>query len=376
MNSNKTEIKDNWYRIENIETIPSPALVVYPERLSANIDRMIKVAGAAERLQPHVKTHKMPEVINMQIERGIDKFKCATIAEAEMVASCGAAEVLLAVQPVGPNIKRFFDLKAKFPECKISCIADCEDIIIRLSDTARARAMTAEIWLDINTGMNRTGIAPGEKALRLFNRIGDSPMLSAGGLHVYDGHIHEPDFNLRRSLCDKAYEQVTELVTELEMQGNGNIKIIAGGTPSFPVHALKREVRLSPGTTLLWDFKSSSSFTDMEFLHAALLITRVISKPARDLVCIDLGHKALASEMVPPRVFLFNLHHYTMVNHSEEHMVLRTRDADKLQTGDVLYGIPFHICPTVDRYDSVYVAREGSVEGQWEVAARKRKLTV
>jgi D-serine deaminase-like pyridoxal phosphate-dependent protein len=114
----------------------------------------------------------------------------------------------------------------------------------------------------------------------------------------------------------------------------------------------------------------------MDFMHAALLLMRIISKPKEDLVCLDLGHKALASEMPHPRVKIFEIENYEVVSHNEEHMVLRTPEASSLNVGDVLYGIPYHICPTVDRYDYVSVVRDKKVSEQWKVEARRRKLTI
>src|SRR3982751_4513709 len=102
----ETSARTDWYRVSNVDDVASPALLVYPDRVEENIRRMIRIAGGVERLRPHMKTNKLPEVIRMQMDQGITKFKCATIAEAEMVAGCGAPDVLLAYQPVGPNIAR------------------------------------------------------------------------------------------------------------------------------------------------------------------------------------------------------------------------------------------------------------------------------
>ena len=131
---------------------------------------MIDIAGSVDQLRPHVKTHKMSEIIKLQMKHGIYKFKCATISETEMVARCGAPDILLAIQPVGPNIGRFFKLKQEFKNSKISCIADNEEVIIQLSDMARKTGLETHVWLDINNGMNRTGVTPGEKAARLFQK--------------------------------------------------------------------------------------------------------------------------------------------------------------------------------------------------------------
>lgn len=363
-----------WYTVENADEVYSPSVLVYPDRIERNICKMIEIAGNAERLRPHVKTHKMPEIVKLQMNHGITKFKCATVAEAEMVADCGAPDILLAMQPVGPNLERFFNLRKKFIHSEISCIADDGNVISSLSDLSVRNKMETHVWLDINAGMNRTGIVPGEKAGELFRKIIDSPMLIAEGLHVYDGHIHEPDLSLRQKICDDSYARVKDFIDDLRKKGIKNIRIVAGGTPTFPLHAHRDGVELSPGTLLLWDYGYGQSFRDLDFLHAAVLLTRVVSKPAADLLCLDLGHKAVASEMPQPRVMLMGLSNYTVVGHNEEHMVIKTSEAGKYKTGDHLYGIPWHICPTIDRHDTATVISGNRAVGEWNIAARKRKL--
>ena len=201
-------------------------------------------------------------------------------------------------------------------------------------------------------------------------------MLIAEGLHVYDGHIHEHVFSLRQKICNDAFAQVISLIDELEGEGIGPVKIVAGGTPTFPIHALRKGVESSPGTFLLWDYGYSSSFIDMDFLHAAVLLTRIISKPGKELLCLDLGHKAVASEMPQPRIKILGLENYTVISHNEEHMVIRTTKADNYKVGEPIYGIPWHICPTVDRHDFVSVVNDHKVTAQWTVEARKRKITI
>src|SRR2546428_10839913 len=111
---------DSSHKVVNVREVASPALLVYPDRIEENIRRMIQMAGGTERLRPHVKTHKLAEVIRMQMEHGIAKFKCATVAEAEMTASCNAEDVLLAYQPVGPNVERLCRFGQTFPSTRFS----------------------------------------------------------------------------------------------------------------------------------------------------------------------------------------------------------------------------------------------------------------
>jgi D-serine deaminase-like pyridoxal phosphate-dependent protein len=365
-----------WYRIRNVSDVPSPALLIYPDRVESNIRKMVEMAGNVRNLRPHVKTHKMAEIIRLQMKYGISRFKCATISEAELAASCGASDILLAMQPAGPNIERFFRLKREYNRTEIGCIADSETIIHQLSRMARTMGTETPVWLDINSGMNRTGIVPGEDAIRLYKLIGSLPMLKAAGLHVYDGHIHEKDPDLRKQICNDSFRPVQKMIDELKNDGNGPVSIVAGGSPTFPVWASRGDAEASPGTTILWDYGYSSSFPDMDFLHAAVLLSRIVSKPAKELVCLDLGHKAVASEMAPPRIMIPEIENYSFISHSEEHMVISTPDAGRLSPGDPLYSIPWHICPTVDRYDTVYVVNGSEVTGEWKVEARKRRITI
>ncbi len=108
--------ENTWYEIENIEDVDSPALLIYSDRVKHNIDLAISMIGNASRLRPHVKTHKAKEPTLLMMKAGITKFKCATIAEAEMLGMCNAADVLLAYQPLGPKLNRFIALIKKYPD--------------------------------------------------------------------------------------------------------------------------------------------------------------------------------------------------------------------------------------------------------------------
>lgn len=368
---------NRWYEVLDADKIPSPALLVYPDRIEENIKRMIAIAGGnASRLRPHVKTHKMAEIVKLQMKHGIQKFKCSTIAEVELVASCGAKDVLLAMQPVGPAIRRLFQIKETFPECTISAIIDSENIIKEISRYASLHGTEMNLWLDIDVGMHRTGISPGTKALDLYKLIAETDSLKIMGLHVYDGHNHEPDPKKRRQTFDKCLEQINKLADEIVKAGNEYPAIIAGGTPTFPFFASCENMELSPGTMIFWDYGYSKSFTDMDFLHAATLMMRVVSKPGENLLCFDLGTKAVASEMPHPRVKILGLENYEIRSHFEEHFVIECAEAEKYNPGDIFYGIPMHICPTVARYESVSVIKNNHFVSQWQVEARNRKLTI
>lgn len=363
-----------WYEFSNVAEVDSPALLIFPDRAEENVRRMIAIAGGPGRLCPHVKTHKLTELVHMQMALGITKFKCATIAETEMVASCGAADVVLAHQPVGPKVQRFIQLIKKFPQVSFSTIVDDESAICALSAAAVQAKATIKLLLDLDCGMHRSGIVPGPKAAVLYRLMAALPGLEAQGLHAYDGHIDDKDVALRTKNCDEAFATVLEL--QRELSDLPAPRIIAGGTPTFPIHARRPDIECSPGTCVLWDVGYGNGCPDLDFLNAALVLTRVISKPGDNRLCLDLGHKAIAAEKPHPRVQFLNLPDAQAVTHSEEHLVVETSRAGEFQVGDVLYGIPRHVCPTVALHAEAVVIRNGAAEARWKIAARARMLSV
>ncbi|MEO7907790.1 MAG: alanine racemase, partial [Saprospiraceae bacterium] len=151
----------NWYTIENIDRIDTPCLVLYKERIKMNIDEAVKLIKNIDNLRPHVKTNKIPEVCRMMMDAGIIKFKCATIAEAEMLAIINIKDVLLAYQPTGPKAERLNRLAIHYPGTVFSCIIDNMEIASSLSEIYSRAGITLNVFIDVNTGMNRTGIATG-----------------------------------------------------------------------------------------------------------------------------------------------------------------------------------------------------------------------
>ena len=366
----------DWYRVENEAEIPSPALLVYPERIIRNLQRMIEIAGDPKRLRPHVKTHKLPELIGMHLSFGISQFKCATIAEAEMVAGSGGQDILLAHQPVGPNGVRLRFLMDRYPLVRWGAVADNAETVAMLGEIFADAPRKLAVFLDLDCGMHRTGIEPGEDAGKLYEAITRSPGLEAGGLHAYDGHNHEPDLVKRTQECDGDFAPVLSFKADLESSGLIVPELIAGGTPTFPIHSKYPDRTCSPGTTTLWDFGYQDELPDMDFEYAAILFTRVISRPGSQRVCFDLGHKAIGADKPQPRVRMFGFESAQPEVHSEEHLTMKCDQAEDLKVGDACYGVPVHICPTVALHDHAWVVQDGKAIGLWEIAARRRSLGV
>jgi len=267
-------------------------------------------------------------------------------------------------------------LAKKFPKTKISCLADDLSIVAALSHAAMAAGVTLDVFLDVNVGMNRTGIVPGPAAADVYRAIARAPGLRAGGLHGYDGHLHNPDHAQLVRDIEAAFVPFWKFHAGLLAEGLPVPLVIAGGTPSSPIHAKHAGVEVGAGTTVLWDFGQAIVSPDLDFVNAAMLLTRVVSRPTPNRLCFDLGHKAVASEMPHPRVKLIGLEDATFVVHSEEHLVVETPRAADYPVGTVVYGIPRHICPTMALQSEVFVVRGGRMTETWQVVSRARRITI
>ncbi|MFC0773551.1 D-TA family PLP-dependent enzyme [Terrimonas alba] len=367
---------EEWYKIRNIHDIDSPALVVYPDRVKENIALIKSLIGDPDRLRPHVKTHKSADVTLLMLEAGLSKFKCATIAEAEMLATVNAPDVLLAYQPIGPKIQRFISLIKQYPATKFSCLVDDKNAAQHIAAGAAEGGITIPVFIDLNVGMNRTGILPAS-AVDLYEFCLQLKGMEPVGLHAYDGHIVDEDLATRTTKADEAFASVEKIKRDLLQKGYEEPVIVAGGSPTFPVHIKRENVECSPGTFIYWDAGYAKKYKEQPFLPAALVISRIISLPDETTICTDLGHKSIASENVlANRVQFLNAPDLEFIGHSEEHLVLRAEKGHRYKIGDVLYGMPVHVCPTCALYEIAFTVEGGIVTGEWKIAARDRKISL
>jgi D-serine deaminase-like pyridoxal phosphate-dependent protein len=372
---------DTTAPISDVSGLFSPALVVRRDAVKRNIARMLEIAGGPGRLRPHVKTHKMPDVIRLAESLGVRKHKVATIAEAEMVAEAGGTDVLVAYPLVGPNCARLRALAEKYPRTTFSALVDSPEGVNGLSQAFADAARALPVLIDLDVGMGRTGIAPGPDAIELAGMIRKAEGLALEGLHSYDGHVRDADPAGREETARRGTWAPTLAIWEqLRRDGVEVARIIVGGTPTFPIHAKLRQegvvVECSPGTTVLHDYGYSSKFPDLPFEWAAWLLTRVISRTGKDRITLDLGHKAVAADPVGARVFLPEIPDAKFVGHSEEHLVVETPRAGEFPPGTPLWGIPAHVCPTVALHEWAEVAEDGVAVGRWPIPSRRRVLTV
>lgn len=362
-----------WYEVANAGELVSPALLVYPARIRRNILEITRLVGDVSRLWSHVKTHKTKELVLLQLKAGIRKFKCATLAEAEMLAECTVPEVLLAYPIYGASLSGFVTLAKGYVGTRFSAIVDNLKAAEELSDAALSLGLVINAYVDLDVGMGRTGIVLGDGAKTLYCGCMELQGLEVSGLHIYDGHIRDRDAQQRARMCRHLFNEVLGFASELQALGYPSPRIIAGGSPTLPFYADCTSVECSSGTFILWDKGYADTLPEQSFQPAAVLLARVVCVLGERRLCVDVGYKAVASENdIANRVHFLNAPDLIAVAQSEEHLVLESSAAHTWKVGDVLYGLPVHVCPTVALFDRLMVVTEGCVTGHWEVRARNR----
>ena len=365
------------YVIENTDDIFSPGLVIFRDLVELNLNEMIRIAGSADRLRPHCKTHKTREIVQMQIELGITRHKCATLREAEMLAELGVEDILLAYQVVGPNLAPWVQLVERFPASRFACLVDDPQALQMLSSAFAAAGQRIGVFLDVDPGMHRTGINTDESALELYEMICTTDAIESRGLHWYDGHHRQTDLQERKLAVAQDWEPFTQFRNQILMAGFKVPGVVAAGTGSFSILAEVGEpnLELSPGTTTYFDAGYQAIFPDLNFRPALGILTRVVSKRRSGYLTLDIGHKSCAAD--PPngsRLSFPEIPDAVEVKHTEEHLVLQTGCDHDFELGDAIVALPTHACPTSAAHDDATVISNRQVVGQWQVAARGRAL--
>lgn len=363
------------YHLKDEEKLVSPALIYYRDAIVKNTQRTIELAEGVDRLWYHVKTHKCRELVKMQIDMGFTHFMCATIAEAEMTASVGAENILVAYALVGPNIERFIQLTLGMPQSQFWALGDDLEMLRLLSQAAEKQKIMIPVLLDVNVGQDRTGVAL-ENVEAFYVECSKLPGLNIRGLHCYDGHNHQIDRNERQAAVNEMDSRIEKVRQAIEGRGLVCDTIIVGGTPSFPCHAKASSYFLSPGTSFVMDARYGKDAPDLELWEAGAIMTRVVSHPAANTFTLDLGSKGISCDQAV-RGELVGVNAKALFQ-SEEHWLWQMEEgheAERPEIGDILYVIPSHICPTTVLYPSILVAENGELVDEWETVARVRRLT-
>jgi D-serine deaminase-like pyridoxal phosphate-dependent protein len=369
---------DLRYGVSGMEDVMTPALVVYPEIIASNLERTVELLGGdADRWRVHIKTAKLGYTVRMMVERGIRNFKCATTLELLTACQCGAADVLLAYPSIGANARRVREIAEEFGRVRISVLAENEEQV------RQWRGSCVGVFLDINPGMNRTGIEEGHggEVTSLVRAIGAGG-LEFRGMHYYDGQHRAADERERTAAAHHGYDRLLEIVKEIEHSGVRVAEVVTAGTPTLPC-SLSYEGfrsagfihRISPGTVVYSDASSLAKLPkEYGYQPAVLVLTRVVSHPCAGMITCDAGHKAVSADAGVPTCVVVGHSELTSLSPSEEHLPMRVEgSATGPQIGEVLYLLPRHVCPTVNNFDDALLVRNGEIESVEKVSARGRE---
>jgi D-serine deaminase-like pyridoxal phosphate-dependent protein len=373
---------DQRYRVTDLEDVLTPALVLYPDLIASNIRQTLNLLdGDANRWRAHIKTAKLGLALQMLVEHGVHNFKCATTLELLVACQNGATDVLLAYPVMGANARRAQDIAREFPHVRISVLAENED---QLQQWHGSRV---GIFLDINPGMNRTGIEQNQtdRVVGLARMIADAG-LEFRGLHYYDGQFGSlPDgegTSERTHAAHRGYDRLLEIVNTLNRVGIQVPEVITSGTPTFPSSLTYDGFRggnflhrVSPGTVVYCDATSLDQLpSKYGYQPAAMVLTRVVSQPHPGIVTCDAGHKTVSADAGVPTCVVLGHPRLTPLSPSEEHLPLALKQGAKAPpVGESLYLLPRHICPTVNNFDWALLVRNGRIESMETVSARGRE---
>ena len=365
------------YRVAGIEHMLTPGLMIFRDLVDANIAATIKNAGGnPSRLRPHIKTAKLLSVVRRYVESGILQCKCATTLELAVACEAGMRDVLVAYPMMGANAQRVKELSARHPSVAVSVLVDHPAQL-------REWANSIGIFIDVNPGMDRTGVDPEhvEEVLQLVHVIADAGY-SFRGLHYYDGHLGSLGFEERRLKALKGYEQLACLAGAVKTAGFDVGEVITSGSSVFrfasaysPLLSGDFTFRVSPGAAIYGDLTVQQQLPpEFGYRPAALVATRVVSHPCSDLVTCDAGVKAVAVFSGLPNCAVLGRPELVPQRMSEEHLTLQAPTGAALpEIGEILYLIPRHAGLTVNNFsEALVVSSDGSVVLE-PVSARGRE---
>jgi D-serine deaminase-like pyridoxal phosphate-dependent protein len=350
-------------RIEDLDT---PVLLLDGPAMERNIRRMADFfRGRRCQLRPHFKNHKCTRIAAIQMRSGSAVgLTCAKLGEAEVLAEAGFDDVLIANQVVGERkIERLVALARR-----VSLRVAVDDIeqAGAISRAASRGGVTVGVLVEVDIGMRRCGVSPGEPALQLVRRLTALSGLRFDGLQAYEGHLVSiADAEERARRTHEAMQQAVETRELIEETGI-RVGLISGGSSStYAITGLMDgvdEVQAGTYATMDWSYRQVAP----EFELALSVLARVISRPRRDAAVVDVGVKGVGHEFGPPQI---KDHPRAEIPRfgSEEHCVVQC--VPEWRIGQVVEIIPSHACTTCNLYREFHVVDAGRVVDVWPIDA-------
>ena len=354
---------------QRLEEIDTPALVLELDAFERNLRTLAEsVKGRPVRMRPHAKTHKCPEIAKRQIAHGAVGVCCQKVSEAEALVDGGITDVLVSNEVVGaPKIARLAELAKR---ARIGVCVDHPDNVAALA----ASGAKLDVYIELEVGMRRCGIAPGAPAVELARTINRATNLRFAGLQAYHGRAqHMRSMSERRAAIESA--AAAARATEELLHKNGiECPIITGagsGTYMLEVESGAWN-EIQPGSYVFMDAdyaRNEWAAPLPRYEHALFVLTTVMSRPAPDRAIVDAGLKASSVDSGMP--VIWQREGLTYRGASDEHGVVEiAAGAQAPALGEKLLLVPGHCDPTVNLYDWYVCVRSGTVQHLWPITAR------
>ena len=359
----------------HVSEIDTPALLVDLDILERNLCRVAAYTKEhGLRLRPHTKTHKSTRVGKRQLESGAVGLTVAKVGEAEVMLGTATPDLLIAYPVIGrAKLERLMEVARR---THVTVALDSTFAARVLSDAARVAQVEVGVLAEVDVGLGRVGVSPGEPLVQLAKAISRSPHLTLEGIEFYPGHIKDLEDPGRKAMANLA-ETLRGILADLRRAGL-EAKIVSGGsTPTlFHSHEIEGLTEIRPGTYVFNDLNTvSSGGCGLEDCAASILAT-VVSTARPGQMIVDGGSKTFSSDRLVNaadvtwgRVVEAPGARFHKMN--EEHgYVDITRAEREFAIGDRVHIIPNHICVVVNLHEQVYGIRGDQVEEVWKVEAR------
>jgi D-serine deaminase-like pyridoxal phosphate-dependent protein len=355
-----------------LEEVDTPALILELDAFEANLKRLADAVPRRVRVRAHAKTHKCPEIGKRQVAAGAVGVCCQKVSEAEAMVEGGIGDVLVSNEVVGaPKLARLAALASR---ARLGVCVDHADNVRDLESAMQRAGGSIDVYVELEVGMRRCGVAPGEPALALARAIAASPSLRFAGLQAYHGRAqHIRSIDERRAVITKSFLHVRNTRALLNAAGI-DCPIVTGagsGTFMFEVE-LGAWDEIQPGSYVFMDAdyaRNEWAPPLPRFEHALFVLATVMSRPHAALAVVDAGLKASSVDSGMPGVWQRPGLAYTHA--SDEHgWVEIGAAAAEPALGDKLLLVPGHCDPTVNLYDWYVCVRKGVVEALWPITAR------
>lgn len=356
--------------------IPTPALILDLDAFERNVARMAehcKVNGLG--IRPHAKTHKSVTIAKAQIAAGALGVCCAKLGEAEAMAE-GGIESILITSPVvtAQGIERLMALNTRVPELMV--VIDSPENVRTLAAATSEAGRTLKVLIDLDVGLHRTGIRPGEDATELAELIDAAEFLELSGLQAYAGHLmHIHDFAERREKSLAAMKMLGEQRDILKAKGMCCDIVSGGGTGSYNIDPeAKVLTELQGGSYIFMDKQyndvAPGNGASFPFETSLFVQMSVVSNNTKNLATTDAGFKSFSTDAEPPVLFSGAPEGASFFFFGDEQGGILLPDGARLPLGSVLTAVTPHCDPTVNLYDNYYVVKEDRLVDIWPIEAR------